>query len=241
MASAVIRMQCITNMHMGNGEINYNVIDSEVERDPITGYPNVNASGVKGALREFFSKNEDLSNLVDILFGRDAKDNSTQGQLKILDARLLAMPGRASKGEKAYYLVSSQTAMTKYQEYRELLLNEDKPFTVHRSEGDLGAVEEIPLEEYVIKGNSKIYLLSDADFRKLSLPVLARNKSSNGENKNLWYEEAVPYESIFYFGVIANAPDLLDSFITGIQNKIVQFGKSASIGYGLCRLSVAEE
>ena len=45
----------MTNMHVGNGDVNYNIIDNEVEKDPVTGYPTINASGVKGALREFFN------------------------------------------------------------------------------------------------------------------------------------------------------------------------------------------
>lgn len=53
----IVKMKCLTNMHVGDGEENYSIIDKMVERDPVTKYPTVNASGVKGALREFCQKN----------------------------------------------------------------------------------------------------------------------------------------------------------------------------------------
>ena len=55
MAAIIVNLECMTNMHVGNGDVNYNIIDNEVEKDPVTGYPTINASGVKGALREFFN------------------------------------------------------------------------------------------------------------------------------------------------------------------------------------------
>ena len=43
MAAIIVNLECITNMHVGNGDVNYNIIDNEVEKDPITGYPTINA------------------------------------------------------------------------------------------------------------------------------------------------------------------------------------------------------
>lgn len=54
MEVCVLKLKCLTNMQMGGGDVNYNVVDIEVEKDPVTGYPTMNASGVKGALREYF-------------------------------------------------------------------------------------------------------------------------------------------------------------------------------------------
>lgn len=53
MSAKLYRLTCLTNLHMGSGEANYEVIDLEVERDPVLGEPTMNASGVKGALRDF--------------------------------------------------------------------------------------------------------------------------------------------------------------------------------------------
>ena len=43
MKAYMIQLQCMTNMHVGNGDVNYNIIDNEVERDPVTGYPTINS------------------------------------------------------------------------------------------------------------------------------------------------------------------------------------------------------
>jgi len=45
------KIECLTNLHVGSGDINYNVVDNEVEKD-INGYPMIHSSGLKGALRE---------------------------------------------------------------------------------------------------------------------------------------------------------------------------------------------
>ena len=32
----IVKMKCLTNMHVGDGEENYSIIDKMVERDPVT-------------------------------------------------------------------------------------------------------------------------------------------------------------------------------------------------------------
>ena len=49
MEAKLFRMRLITNLHMGSGEVSFNFIDNQVQRDPITEYPNMNPSGIKGA------------------------------------------------------------------------------------------------------------------------------------------------------------------------------------------------
>ena len=41
-----------------------------------------------------------------------------------------------------------------------------------------------------------LYILPEETFKKIELPVLARNKLDNGISKNLWYEQVVPHESL---------------------------------------------
>jgi len=49
-------IQCITNMHVGSGDANYGVVDKLVQRDPVTDYPTIHPSSLKGALREHFEQ-----------------------------------------------------------------------------------------------------------------------------------------------------------------------------------------
>ena len=69
-----------------------------------------------------------------------------------------------------------------------------------------------------------------------------RKMLDNGESKQLWYEEIVPHESVFYTIVIGNDEKTLNIFINALNdiNNIVQFGGNASVGYGLCRVTVTE-
>lgn len=238
MIAKMIKLECITNMHVGNGEVNYNIIDNEVERDPITGYPTINSSGVKGALREYFSKEKNLADYVDELFGGNNTDQKTTspGKLKILGADLIAIPVRASKGDKAYYLVTTAEMMRKYAENCAIFLNQNMAY----KETDITGVaaEGIELRKTVTLFGHNVFLMGEDDFKKISLPVMARNKLDNGISQNLWYEEVVPHESIFCFTVLADDDAVMEKFIEGVSGKIIQFGGNASIGYGLCKVEV---
>ena len=239
MAQIIVRLKCITNLHVGNGDVNYSIVDNEVERDPVTNYPVINSSGVKGALREYFKAV--APELVASVFGSDEAKNTTQGKLKFLTAEMLAVAARASRGESAYCLVSTETAVSRFSQMKEEFL------------GDSVAYERGPANSVEIEGFSPagklntpfgdIYLLSEEDFRHISLPVMARNCLEDGRSTNLWYEEVVPHESLFFFPVLANDQDkdCLKAFAEKISGRVVQFGGNATIGYGLCKVCVMEE
>ncbi|MBR5597141.1 MAG: hypothetical protein IKW30_07020 [Lachnospiraceae bacterium] len=236
MAAIIVNLECITNMHVGNGDVNYNIIDNEVERDVVTGYPTINSSGVKGALREYFVKNKVEKADIDKIFG-----NENGGELKFLNADMVAIPVRASAGSEAFYYVSVEKALeTQKNNCRFFLKVEEKFEEVKITENR--EAEGIPLSKAVSFMGKEINLLSDEEFRKISLPVLARNKLNDGKSVNLWYEEVVPHKSLFAFVVLAedSAKETLDLFKKTIDGKIVQFGGNASIGYGLCKVSVKE-
>ncbi len=93
----------------------------------------------------------------------------------------------------------------------------------------------------ILFGNkSSIVLLSDEDMQyqcgDYALPVLARNSLEDGRSTNLWYEQIVPREAVFYFvletdGNTHELASLLDN------NPSIQVGANASIGYGRCQIS----
>ena len=56
-------------------------------------------------------------------------------------------------------------------------------------------------------------------------------------DRNLWYEEFVPHHSVFYT-FVRGEEILVNKFCGNINERIVQFGANASIGFGLMRLSV---
>ncbi len=243
MNAIILRLECLTNLHVGNGDVNYNIIDNEVERDPVTHYPVIHASGVKGALREYFKRNGHKDSIKP-LFGKesDKEDkNTSPGKLKILSAEMLAIPVRASAGDKPYYLVSTETAVKRYYLMKREFLGckaEDEP--APQSVRGVQVDGKTPGDKVDVDGLT-LYRLSDADFAEIALPVLARNcLDDGGVSKNLWYEEVVPHESVFFFPVLADKldRDFLRDFREAVEGKIVQFGGNASIGYGLCKVTV---
>lgn len=239
MSAILVKLTCLTNLHVGNGDANYNIVDKEVEKDPVHGFPIINSSGVKGALRSYLKGNDDEV----AWFGSEAKKKEhSQGKLRILSANLLARPFRATAGNHAYTLVTFDESLKQYEQLcvafgLGALKNDDS--------ASPAAAEGYPLENncYEIEGTKGIHIVSGTtaeELKKLSLPVLARNNLENGISCNLWYEEVVPHESVFYFIVSAedSDTDLLERFKAAIQGQTIQFGANASIGYGLCKVDV---
>ena len=220
MKAKIFVIECLTNLHVGNGDVNFNIIDNEVERDVVTGFPTINSSGVKGALRAFFEENKLLSKIKGI-FGSDENGSTTSGALKFLSANLLALPIRSISGEdKPYSIHAPKTAC---EDFKKMLKNFQ--------------LEDVSIED-IKGGDEKITLDADNScYEKYGLPVIARNKV--GEQTNLWYEEVVPHKSIFYFAVVdstSKSENLLESFTDSVRDKIIQFGANASVGYGLCKV-----
>ncbi|MDD6069236.1 MAG: RAMP superfamily CRISPR-associated protein, partial [Clostridiales bacterium] len=90
MKTFLIKMECLTNLHVGNGDVNYNIVDNEVEKDYATGSPVINSSGIKGAFRSYFSTAD--GETVTAWFGSSPKEkeNHQRGKLKFIGAALLA-------------------------------------------------------------------------------------------------------------------------------------------------------
>ena len=78
-----------------------------------------------------------------------------------------------------------------------------------------------------------------------NLPIIARNVLKNGESKNLWYEQVVPAETIFYAVTQEKPADALQkpSYVLkdAINHKIIQIGANATIGYGYCKFDLIAE
>lgn len=56
----------------------------------------------------------------------------------------------------------------------------------------------------------------------------------NGELRNLWYEQVIPAETVFY-AIIREEGDELKNALNG---QIVQIGANATIGYGYCEFKI---
>ncbi len=210
-----------TNLHVGNGDMNFDIVDKRVQRDSISELPIINSSSLKGALRNHFDDTERDSCMIDteklnFVFGveEDSNGNSSQGYIKFLDSYLLFLPLRSDK--RAYYHVTSKENLTLFCKFYEDLGYEMEELKEQIDELDdnkifddgTAYIEDIKCDKSIkdisklteLFGDINIAIFSDENFNEVvnHLPVIARNKLKNGQSKNLWYEEIVPRKSIFY-------------------------------------------
>jgi len=255
----------LTNMHVGSGDTNYNIVDKEVQRDIVTNHPTINSSSLKGALREYFKYKN--SSIVDYIFGSErnkGKSKSESGKYTFFNANLLFLPVRSNKKQFFYgtcpaLIKDFKEELMMFQNNNNFFCEIDKYFNAVKDDKPVVFLKED--KDLTIEGFKKFHFLkadgiinrfqinikdivifSDDDFKKeisTNLPVIARNKLENGESKNLWYEEVVPKKSIFYFGVITGQ-EYKDEFIEIITDEPVQIGANATIGYGYCDISCLE-
>jgi CRISPR-associated protein Cmr4 len=243
----VYKIECISNLHVGSGDNNYGVIDKQVQRDSISQIPVIHASGLKGALREYFEKIAMPGNdkKIATIFGSAKTDaeNMQQGAFRFMEARLLSIPVRGIDS-KPFYKATSAFLVN---EFNRIIqgVNVDYKITVPSADGPKAKTEfgEAPSVSKIAEIGDDIAILSDEMQSDVlnHLPVIARNSLDNGQSENLWYEEVVPRESIFYFLVLApgqleNDTDFEKDFNTHLHNKFVQIGANATVGYGCCKI-----
>lgn len=95
----------------------------------------------------------------------------------------------------------------------------------------------------------RLAILENNSFDEVAgnLPVIARNCLENGVSANLWYEEVVPHQSVFYTFVTVpvynsstnealakKAADMFKFFDDNVSGRVIQIGANATVGYGLC-------
>lgn len=250
-------IECITNLHAGSGDANFGVVDKLVQRDPVTNYPTIHPSSLKGALREHFEGlwGED-SIKVNAIFGKEAKNGreSETGDANFFGADLIALPVRSNFKQFALTvspelmgIANRKCMMLTGKNLFNIPSQTDKLFSTFKPaydvylEDELFAIEKhAPLlvcqgitsfdERYAVAENVKFN-----DFA-LNLPVIARNQLDNGISKNLWYEEVVPHQTLLVTYVAATA-EYLNDLENGLLavGKTIQVGGNASIGYGVCK------
>lgn len=251
-------IKCLTNMHVGSGDASYSIIDNQVQRDVITNFPTINSSSLKGSLREYL-KNRIDTKIVKDIFGDD-KDYGI-GKYKIFPGMLLSIPVRSD--QKPFFRATCPRIIRDFKNlidsfnYEKLKL-EGLIKKIDEEKAISNCIKgEVNIENYkfsIIKSNDHaitkeitsvfgqdLIVLDDTTFLKIvsELPIIARNKLENGESQNLWYEEMVPRESRFYFGVINGQTNQSD--FEKITKEPVQIGGNATIGYGYCNIEKIEK
>lgn len=265
MRTLLYQIRCLTNMHVGSGETAYNIIDNQVEKDPVLKNTAViHPSGVKGAIKAFFSSTTEDKEMLDYIFGNEvetadvtgkSQKKTVPGNYKFLGATLVARPFRVSRGHQSYLpattpeVVNHQLELFRMLGIRRIGGCDISALNMPECTGkimvtDTGRVKELEGKQTVNYPNTEMepllkkiiapsFAVVDHEFwEQQEYPVVARNcLNEQGISENLWYEEIVPHESVFYFAVLAGN-QYIREFKEGME-QVIQFGANASIGYGL--------
>ncbi len=266
MLMKMYRLKCLTNLHMGGNGIGYSIVDLEVEKDPVTQEPVMNSTGVKGALRDWFSHQKDVTeDDTNFNFGKPGQE-TTQGACKFFSGDLLARPVPVTDGTASYALGTTMDLLKNFF---------DKAFYMQATGAAFPAPELPNLANRLLVGSSALRRVNDIstetavqesneafmDFcRKVfetdnwvvmnfdqlhdhSLSVQAHNVLENGKSDNLWYQEYVPHESVF--GLLIGYPDGAtcenNKLMKALHGSpVVQFGAGASTGDGFVKITEME-
>lgn len=229
MEARLFKIEALSNLHVGSGEINYGLIDNLIQRDSITELPNINSSSLKGALREYFTHlqkygSENTKWSVNTLFGSDPKADDSQrrqGSVRFFEADLVAIPVRDD--DAPFVLKTSDKVIVDLRE-KIIKFGLCKNVTVDTLIQKFGSPQMVDYKEFK-------YICKDEE-----LPVISRNNLENGQSTNLWYEQVLPKQSILCF-IVMGQGDSFNAFCNELNNALVQIGANATIGYGYCRIS----
>jgi len=258
MKTELYTIETLTNLHVGSGDINFDVIDNQVQRDPVTTLPNINASSLKGAFREHFESMEETKGMVGYIFGPEnsSQDNHQTGAFSFFEAQLLTRPVRSNK--KAYFNATSPKTLKRLLEMTEsfgidfdealkseiaklseLSPKKDAPLIFEKLEGVVLEDFQAQTHDFDTSGLSAflgddLVLFDEESFKQIDLPVIARNAlDEDGISQNLWYEEVVPKHTRFFFCI--GKPDSVDpkdyeQKIKGFENRFENEGGIVQFG-----------
>lgn len=220
-----------TNLHVGNESVGtFSVIDKAIQRDVTTNLPCINSSSLKGAIKEFLTAIANQSNkpetsitkeTIKKLFGsiKDSSSDNRKGLATFFDADLLFLPVQSDTN--LYDLTYSQEIIDVF----------------------ICKVKSLGYETFKNKDIFKSNCISPVCMKNVrvdefkdsckdeELPIIARNCLDNGESVNLWYEQVLPAKSVL--ATIIETP--VEQNLDILNNKIVQIGANATIGYGYCK------
>ncbi len=149
----ILYLYAETPMHVGTG-VGLGAVDMPIQREKHTGYPIIQASGVKGALRDTaeLALGHDSQEVKSIFGGASGdKGEDFAGAMSPSDARILLFPVRALNG--VFVWITSPTVLARFKQETELNnvpdvpeINQGDPAQV--SSDNLVIAGQIMLEEY---------------------------------------------------------------------------------------------
>lgn len=256
MTTEIIGLLAETYIHPGTGQ-SAGAIDLPVARERVTQYPFIPGSSMKGALLDA-SRGNGLD--TDRLFGQ--QENAGQllisdARLLLLPVRSLTSPyvwltcpylierfwrdsERAGKGVALPKVAPSADDKALAAGAGDLFL-EERLFAVEDKSPEelvaaIGAL--IPHDDARSRLSRQLAIVTDkafAWFAQYALPIQARNVLDEGTktSKNLWYEEALPPDTLMYFVVGERADGAAAKIAAHLaERRYLQAGGNETVGQG---------
>lgn len=268
MKSAIIGLLAETGLHPGT-EQSTGVVDLPVARESFSGYPVIVGSGLKGALRDMARQRQSANE--DEIFGKPDEAGAiavTDARLLLLPVRsmtghfkwvtcpyILERFQRDSKlaGINKSFKIpcpENEQAFTAGEEER-LFLEE---LTFKAVKGELtqivNAIKELILHKSVQERLTEQLVIINNDnfayYAAYGLQVNARNQldKSKKTSNNLWYEETLPPDSLFYALLIPRSGK--EKTLEQVEemfkmSSYLQVGGNETVGQGWCAVSWLEK
>lgn len=260
----LFKVRSYSPLHAGIGQ-SIGKVDLPIEREKHTEYPCVYATGLKGSLRSYCKHHpstEMNNTVISKIFGSEDGDSGAGGVV-FTDLKILLFPVRSSEG--SFKWVTCEDVIKRFKRDYKIVNNADCPLSFGSKVDHVGTVARIDPQQHIIledfvfnkktSGTSAvlgmslndIYVVDDNIFKYFvtnATQIIARNKLDDIKktSENLWYEEALPAETVMYSFVVPSITG--NSEITTLKNhlnnKVIQIGGNETVGYGITELTAIE-
>lgn len=158
--AALLLLHAVSSIHAGSGS-EVGLVDLPVQREKHTGYPKLESSSLKGAVRAVVSESlagRDSDGLLDIVFGKEGEigqNNASAGAIALSDARILLFPVRSLRG--VFGWLTCPMVLNRFNDEMRIFMPEADPLKVPTcntvSSGQLivnqnADIKQVVLEEY---------------------------------------------------------------------------------------------
>jgi CRISPR-associated protein Cmr4 len=261
MDTLVLSMLAETFIHPGMGSVG-GAIDLPVAREAATHYPVIAGSSLKGALRDFFESSKPGSkDEINRLFGHeDSAGNILVSDARLLLLPVRSSSGSykwitcgyllerlqrdlarakypvgsfaASLPQSKHYYGGNEHAKTLFLEERRFEREAGLPILFTDVLSKL-----VPWEQTRKRLSTQVVILHDDDFAwfaRYGLAVQARNKlNDKKQSDNLWYEETLPPDTLFYALIAGRTEHVLTSVQAQfVEHPYLQCGGNETVGQG---------
>jgi CRISPR-associated protein Cmr4 len=201
-----------TPLHAGSGGDSVGIVDLPIQRERHTNFPKIEASGLKGCIREAFENSNKIisingqninvnnKDIISLIFGpepENGNNNDHASSIFFTDARILLFPVKSLKGVFAW--ITCPMVLERFREELKLLklnnINFDYNFNLLKNTAPTNSdilikeSNEVVLEEYTFKIEPKNDTSNIAKFLAEKIFPRPQNQQANNDIYLFWREK----------------------------------------------------